>query len=407
MNNRLAMAASVLVRMGSALLAFVLIARGLGPVAYGLVATVFAYATLVSLVTDVGFTSKMLRDISAEPQRGGVIFNDCLSLKVLLTLAATICGGVVIWVMPKPAGTGLPIALLAGAVLIGAIGDLALTAYRATGRYAAEAMLTVATSIVHLAVIGWVAVSSGELFWIGVAFLVSRTIYACLAVKGAERLFVDLKLRPASLVSLWTNLRQSWAWAIDSGLSYLNSQIDGLLIVSFLGLQAAGVYQAGARFAQAALAIVMVLTSIHIPRITAAAARPGHESRAQWSILTEFALLGGVLAVMLWLGGPLITQYLLGTAYLETDQLWMGFGAFVFIRYVSAGMGVQLVALNRPLVRVVGQVIGLLIVILPFLILGSGLRLHMVPWIMSISSAFSAAFYMAMIVGRSSAKSGS
>jgi len=400
MFNRLAMAISVLIRMGSALAAFVLIARGLGPTAYGLVATVFAYATLVSLVTDFGFASKALRDISAEPQRGGAILNACLNLKVYLTLTAMSVGALVIWLVPKPPGTGFPIAMFGAAVLIGAIGDLALTAYRATRQYKAEAVLTGLTSVAHVAIIAWVALNNGQLFWIASAFLASRALYACLAVAGAEQLFAGAKFRPMGLGALWSSLRQSWIWAVDSGLNYLNGQIDGLLVVSFLGLQAAGVYQAGARFAHAALAIVMVLTSIHIPRIAAAASSTEEAQGVKWSIFGEFALLGAILGATLWLGGPLITHYLLGAAYSEANDLWMGFGAFVFIRYASSSMGMQLMVLNLTASRVAGQAIGLLIVVLPFLLIGPRLELPMIPWIMSASASFLAAFYFAIIVWR-------
>jgi len=263
------MAASVFIRMGSALLVFVLLARGLGPVAYGLVATVFSYATLASLLTDFGFTSKALRDIAATPDRGGEILNAGLSLKIYLTVAVMVVGAIALAVIPTPPGTALAAGMLGTAVLIGAVGDLALTAYRAMGRYMSETLLTAWTSAAHLIVVGWVALVHADLMIVAVAYLASRTLYTVLAVIGAERLFEGLTLRAEPLSAVWRSVKDGWGWAADSGLSYLNGQIDGLLVVGIFGLQVAGVYQAGARFVQAGLALVLVLAGIHIPRLTA------------------------------------------------------------------------------------------------------------------------------------------
>jgi O-antigen/teichoic acid export membrane protein len=110
----------------------------------------------------------------------------------------------------------------------------------------AETLLTAWTSAAHLIVVGWVALAHADLMIVAVAYLVSRTLYTVLAVIGAERLFDGLKLRAEPLSAVWRSVKAGWGWAADSGLSYLNGQIDGLLVVTIFGLQAAGVYRAGA-----------------------------------------------------------------------------------------------------------------------------------------------------------------
>lgn len=394
MLNRLAMAASVFIRMGSALLVFVLLARGLGPVAYGLVATVFSYATLASLLTDFGFTSKALRDIAATPDRGGEILNAGLSLKIYLTVAVMVVGAIALAVIPTPPGTALAAGMLGTAVLIGAVGDLALTAYRAMGRYMSETLLTAWTSAAHLIVVGWVALVHADLLIIAAAYLVSRSLYTFLAVIGAERLFEGLRLRAEPLGSVWRSIKDGWGWAADSGLSYLNGQIDGLLVVAIFGLQAAGVYQAGARFVQAGLAVVVVLSSVHIPRLAFEAQKSGLAAKLIDRVMIEFAALGGLLGAGLWLVGPILTKYLLGHAYAATNQLWAGFGVFIFVRYISAGAGVQLSARNRPVFRVIGQSLGLGVLLIIIVSAFSKIHISYVPWIMAISASATAVFNM-------------
>lgn len=407
MLNRLAMAASVFIRMGSALLVFVLLARGLGPVAYGLVATVFSYATLASLLTDFGFTSKALRDIAATPDRGGEILNAGLSLKIYLTVAVMVVGAIALAVIPTPPGTALAAGMLGTAVLIGAVGDLALTAYRAMGRYMSETLLTAWTSAAHLIVVGWVALVHADLMIVAVAYLASRTLYTVLAVVGAERLFEGLKLRAEPLSAVWRTVKDGWGWAADSGLSYLNGQIDGLFVVGIFGLQVAGVYQAGARFVQAGLALVVVLAGIHIPRLTAEMQKPEPAKQSVNRLMLEFGGLGACLGVGLWVVGPFITKYLLGSAYSATNSLWLGFGVFIFLRYIGAGVGVQLAAVNQPLVRVGGQLVGLIVFFGLFMSFASHFGITYVPWIMSLSAlATTMCYYGFMAINLPIAKEG-
>jgi O-antigen/teichoic acid export membrane protein len=394
MFNRLAMAGSVLIRMGAGLVAFILIARGLGPEAYGLVATVFAYATLVSLVTDFGFGSKALRDIAAEPERGGAILNACLNLKAVLTLAAMVIGGIAIWLAPKPPGTGLPMAMLGAAVLIGAIGDLALTAYRATGKYRSELWLTAWTAALHVAVVGWVALSHAGLPILGIAFLASRSFYAVLAVVGAERLFAGYRLSVQPLVHVWTSMKSAWSWGVDNMLGYLNVQIDSLLVASLFSLHLAGIYQGGNRFVQAGFAVVIALAAIHIPRITREIKDGGPRlSRPELLMNLEFTAIGVLGAIGLAFVAPPVTLFLLGEDYAQMGPLWPGFAVFFLARAIAAGIGVSLVSIGVPIWRIVGQVLGLSVTFCAILLVRRYWGINGVPWALAAGAATTLTIY--------------
>ncbi|WP_425992868.1 oligosaccharide flippase family protein [Brevundimonas sp. TWP2-3-2] len=383
MGDRLYMTASVLIRMGAGLLVFVLMARGLGPSAYGLVATVFAYATLASLLTDFGFASKTLRDIGADPDGGGAILNASLGVKAYLTVAVGVGGAAILFFVPGEPVNRLASGLLGAAVLIGTIGDLALTAYRAVGRYSDETWMTIWTSGVHLVLIGWISLGHGDLLLLAIGFVASRLLYTGVAVIGAERLFTDHSLRFVSPREVWTSLRGAWSWAADSGLGFLTGQIDGFLVPAIFGLQAAGIYQAGGRFIQAALGLVTILAAVHIPRLAKVAAETAGVTSGERRMMIEFTAAGAVLGLMFWLGGPLITTFLLGPEYGAVNALWLGFSVFLVIRYMAASLGAALSARGLPLVRVAGQVAALLVVVVGLTLGSPRFGLVSVPWIMS------------------------
>ncbi|MDR7115039.1 oligosaccharide flippase family protein [Caulobacter sp. BE254] len=376
------MAASVLIRMGVALLVFVLMARGLGPAAFGLVTTIFAYATLGSLLTDFGFVSKTLRDIGADPANGGNVLNASLSVKLYLTIAVAAGGAVAIFFLPGDNVTRLSAGLLGLAILVGAIGDLALMAYRAIGRYSGETWLTVWTSTFHLVLVGWISLAHWGLLALAIAFVLSRTIYTALAIIGAERLFTGCRLRLQPIGTVWVSIRGAFGWAADSGLGYLTGQIDGLIVASAFGLQAAGIYQSGARFIQAALGLVTILASIHIPRMAREASISRHLTVNERRMMLEFTGVGVVMGLGFWLGGGLITKFLLGPAYKEVNVLWPGLAVFVAIRYAAASIGAALSARGMALSRVGGQIAALVVLGLGYLAFLPKAGLEALPWLM-------------------------
>jgi O-antigen/teichoic acid export membrane protein len=386
MKDRIAMAVSIVTRMGAGLLVFILMARGLGPETYGLVVTVIAYATLASLITDFGFSSKTLRDIAADRKQGGEILNTSLNVKILLTALVLFAGTVLVLLIPVDLETRAAMILLSAAILVAAVGDLSLTAYRAMGRFVSESWLTLWTSLVHLVLIGWISLMHGGLLLLAVAFFVSRCVYTGLALRGAFGLFSYMHFQRQSLGKVLHTGRSALSWAADSGLNYLNGQLDALLVAPLFGLQAAGIYQGGARFAQAALGMVGILANIHIPRIAAQERTAAPRYRATLGILAEFAAVGATFALFFWGGGPWLTLILLGPDFAAVDDLWLGFAAFVFFRYIAAAAGAQLAAYNMPRTRVGGQLIGLAILILGFAVFVPHTDYTLVPWLMTTSA---------------------
>lgn len=373
--------------MGVGLVVFVLLARGLGPHSYGVVATVFAYATLASLLTDFGLVSKTLRDIAAEPHNGVRLLNDSLSVKFYLTVAVTVIGLICVALLRAPGEVRVSSALIGLAVLLAAIGDHTFAAYRALGRYRLEAWVTVWTSAVHVGLVGTVALLHLRLWAVGVAFLLSRLLYMLVILAGAKRLFDNHKYRALGLRDSWLMMCGAWGWAADSGLCYLNGQMGSLVVLPLFGLYSAGIYQSGARFLQGALALIAVLTNVHIPRL-AAKARLGRWpiSKMEVQMFIEFTALGGAIASVLWLGGPFISHYLLGSKFKEVNALWPGFAMLVLIRYMTASLGAALTSRDVPLYRVSGEVVGLLAAVIGLWLRGAGRSLTILPWVMTMDS---------------------
>lgn len=406
MLDRAYMAASVLLRMGVGLAVLIVLARVLGPTAYGFIATVFALGTLAGLATDFGFGAKTLRDVAAHPEAGAQLASEALSVKLTLTLAVALIGGVAVLFAPLPSDLRLAGAVLGLAVLVGALGDLALTAYRAVGHYGREFWLTGWTSAAHLALVVGAAAATGSVVMVALAYLLSRTLYTGVTLAGLAGLFPGQALGLHRPAAVWTTMRGAWRWAVDSGLNQLLGQIDGLVVAAGFGLVGAGVYQAAARLVQASLGFVAIFANVHIPRLAMLFKTSSPRlARAELQMTAEFMTLGTAFSLLFWLGGPWITVWVLGPDYGDTNLLWTGFACFVVARYAAACFGAALTAQGRPGIRVLGQVLALVV-----LVLGFGWRvpfqqLSDIPWVMTAGAVATLLTYGTAFLWRRSDRS--
>jgi PST family polysaccharide transporter len=398
------MALSILIRMGVGLAVFVILARHLGPGDFGLVSGTFAYAGLVALLSDFGLPVKMLRGIAARPESGAALLAEGLVLKGVFISLTIVFGGGALLILPLDALGKLTCAVFAAGVLTGTVGDLAMVAYRATGHFARETVNVAWTSILYAATVAAIAALDGSGLLLGVGFFVSRILYAWLAIRGAFKLVPSTRISLPTTGSLLLSMRTSLSWAIDSGLGYLNGQLDVLVLPQTLGLAATGIYQSGSRFVLAVLALGAVLSNVHIPRLAASPATAG-ALRRELLICAEFAGLGLFFALALLLGGPFIVQGLLGRQYLEVNGLWPGFAAFVFARYAASGVGVLIVGLGRPRLRVGGQLVSLAVMVVGLAIWLPSHGLVAMPWVMTGGAATLLVIYGSgrIMLGRRSA----
>lgn len=396
LSNRVAMTATTAIRMSISLGVFVLLARSLGPKDYGFITTVLAYAALVGLVTDFGFSIKTMRDIAATPADGGSILAASLSVKALLVGSVCLVGGLVIALSPLAPATKIAAAMLAAGLLIGSIGDLATVSYRGLGRFWGETWMVTWTSAAYGVIVGAIAFLQLDVVAVAAGYLASRLIYLGVALVNVQRLFPHHPLRVDGFRDILLSMRRTASWAIDNGLGFVNAQFASLVLAHSLGLTAAGEYQSGDRFAQGAFNTIGILTNIHI---TALAALPKSKAitRREIRMVAEFAAAGAFFASLLYFGGHFISTTILGAKYKSVDALWPGFAVFVQIRFISGAFASALTARAQPIVRVCAQLTGLLTLILGFAFVVPRFGLTSVAWMMAAGSFTQA---LAFFIGR-------
>lgn len=352
-SDKALMLVSTLARMMVGALTFVVLARYLGPVAFGVIATAVAYAAFASLVTDFGFAVSGLRRAAAEPEKAEQIVWHLLQVKAALSFGVMALGAASAWLVLPHAY--LPIYLLAylGALAQSAA-DLIMICARARRDFRVEARLVVTGSTVMLFGVGGAALLTGDITLCAMAFAASRVIHLAIAARVLLPLssFVPVPdLRHA--------LGSSTGHALDNILTAWSSQADLLVFGALLTPHAAGVYQAGARLVQAIVPFAVVLSTVYLPALTAAVAMndEGGFRRSVRQLNLEFAALSIIGSLGFLIAGPVFTRIVYGPAYASLIPLWSGFAVFVALRFGASGFGIQLAVRDHLRLRILANLV--------------------------------------------------
>jgi len=396
MNRRKAfLALSLLLRMASGLASLLLLARGLGPADYGFVVTIFAYGAIAALLTDFGAPIRLLRDVGAEPQRAGELVAMCLRIKTALLLVASVTLAIaLLWLRP-----GLP-ALEAGVLLYASIlvlsyGDVALVGLRAQGHAGLEAGVVLAGTLAFVAALA-LTTFSGDMLLVAAAILAARLMQAVLAFLVLRRL---VRLGPCLKWPTRNELRAGSGLALDTVLTALSGQIDLVLVSAVLGFEASGLYQVAARTAAYALLPSQVLANAYTPMLSRLHREAGNAASLERQMRFEFVLYGAGLGALVAMVMPLLGPWLFGPAFDAPAALWIGFGAWVFARFAIGGLGIALVARRAVRARLVGQGLGLVVILGGFVFVAPVWGILAAPWVMVAATLATATIYAIALSG--------
>ncbi len=379
-------AASVFVRMAAGLIVFAMLARGLGVRDFGIVALIMAYSALASLVGEFGLTMKSLRDIAHEPEKGGETLAMALRIKLVISLLTLALAALITLFFDVPMMERIAWCMLCAGVMIASIGDVALAAFRATGRFLGEFVVTGLSSILYCGLVIPAAFAGQGILPVAAAFMVSRVIHALVCSIIAGRLLPAPAKRDLDLGSMFRTLKAASPWAAFTNLAMYNAQIDGFILAHFLGPQANGIYQSGARFALSAITFATVIVNTQVPRISAAAAQGRNTLRLEAPAWLQMAAIGAFFGLGFLICGPFVTHFLLGPQFVEVDALWAGFAVLTFCRFLNSAMVVSFAGLGKAKVIAFGELACAIVATIALPMAIPALGLHAVAWVMCAAS---------------------
>ncbi|WP_418320795.1 oligosaccharide flippase family protein [Piscinibacter sakaiensis] len=352
---------STLLRLGSGLVLFLILARTLGVADFGTLAYWLAFCTLALMPVNYGFGLYILREAGKSKDHLSIILGDTLVAKLIL--AAVLSIG-----MATAAYNWIPdqqlFWLLYGMAMAESFSEYLNYSLRALGRFQEEAKLTLVTALLNFGGVIAFTLALETLPAVATGFLITRIFSLIITWRWIDK-YLPIRISTLNLAMprIRATLRNGFAYAADMALVTLNSTFDILLLSHLAGPSAVGLYQAGLKLMQGATTFAPVLSNVYMPYISERASSGDNIKKTVTELNFKVLSLGAGMGIILaWASGG-ITAVLFGTEYSEMTTLLPWFALALVLRYLAAGFGINLTAHGHQYIRVVTNVSALAILI--------------------------------------------
>jgi len=345
--NILLMGFATAVRLVAGLLTFSVLARLLGPEAFGELMLWLSVAMLISLLENFGLTTYVLRAVGANPARYESLMNEGLTAKLLLATVITtavVIGSIVIDLKQ------LDVLLI---LLIGCIADTFTefinAGFRARDNYATETRISSIFSFIHTAMVCGAVIWHPTVIVAAMTYSVSRLLVLTVTAMSLSRLGAPLRVVPfCDAIQI---LKDASNFAADFGMQSLFGQVDSVVLNHYLGPIAVGIYQAGMRLFLGGFQAGSILANVFLPRASAHihSMTLFHQTTRQLQI--AFLSAGIAFGFGIAAFAVPIVSLIYGSNYADLAPLMPFFGLLFFLRFAAAGWGVVLTAAGQQSFR--------------------------------------------------------
>ncbi len=320
-----------LYRMGTAMVAGVLVARYLGPTRFGWLAFAIAAVTMITSFTELGINSIVVRELVREPEATNELMGAALLLRgsgALLGLLA--CVVIAVWGVLPVRTEGVLMAVL-GSGLIFQVFDLFDLLLQASGVPRITAWIRIAANTLVTAMKLALIVLGAPVE----AFAVMNVCELGLCALG----WWLVGRRRGWRISRWSLvpgrirflMRESWPVAISGLAVYTQAYADQLVVGSMLGGRELGQYAAAMRLINVFAFLPMVVQIVAAPEIARAKVSGDRiYLRRLHDVYRVMMLLFLMAALPLMLLGPEVVRVLYGRAYYAASGLlpWLALRLF-------------------------------------------------------------------------------
>lgn len=349
---------------------FVLIARSLGPDAFGAFAAVVALAAVLGPFSGMGTPNLFIRDVRSGKREAAICWGNGLLLTILSGTTLTIVVVALNYIFHLKTGIFVVVIVCLSDLIFMKVTELAAFGFAASDRMKDTSIQSVVISLLRLAAIVLLIVtlhkvSLSQWVWAYLFTGMLATIYA--VYKGGK-----LWGRPRfQLASLREDISEGIFFSISTSATSIYNDVDKIMLGRLSDFVSTGIYSAAYRIIDVSMTPVRSLVSAAYPQFFK---RGVGGMRATYpyakSLIYKSSLYGAAISTSVWLFAPVLPS-LLGRQYIAAVPAlrWLALIPFlrcfhVFLADSLSGAGFQR---TRTAIQViVGLVnVGLNLVILP------------------------------------------
>jgi O-antigen/teichoic acid export membrane protein len=293
---------------------FVLIARSLGPDAYGAFVTVVAMAALLGPFSSLGTPNLFIKNVRSGKREASVCWGNGILLTVISgTLLSALGLGLSVLLHLKTVPFAVTIVCFADLVLL-KVTELAAFGFTALDQMKQTSIQSVVASLLRLAGIASLIVTTHQVTlhrWV-VVYLVTSLLGMMYALWKGSREWG----RPAiDIRALREDAAEGVFFSVAGSATTVYNDIDKIMLSRLADLAATGVYAAAYRVIDVTMTPVRSLAAAAYPQFF----RKGMGGMAQTypyalSLIAKTAIYGSLASTGLWLLAPVL-PHVLGTKY--------------------------------------------------------------------------------------------
>jgi O-antigen/teichoic acid export membrane protein len=349
---------------------FVLIARSLGPDAFGAFAAVVALAAVLGPFSGMGTPNLFIRDVRSGKREAAICWGNGLLLTTLSGGALTLVVVALNYIFHLKTGLFVVVMVCLSDLLFMKVTELAAFGFAASDRMKDTSIQSVVISLLRLAAIVLLIailhkVSLSQWVW---AYLFTSMLATAYAVYKGGKLWGRPRVQ---LASLREDISEGIFFSISTSATSIYNDVDKIMLGRLSDFVSTGIYSAAYRIIDVSMTPVRSLVSAAYPQFFK---RGVGGMRATYpyakSLIYKSSLYGAAISTGVWLFAPILPS-LLGRQYIAAVPAlrWLALIPFlrcfhVFLADSLSGAGFQR---TRTMIQViVGLVnVGLNLVILP------------------------------------------
>jgi len=294
---------------------FVLIARSLGPTAYGAFASVVALAAVLGPFSGMGTTNLFIRDVRSGKREAVICWGNGLLITVVSGSLLTVLILVVNNLLHLKTSSFIVLVVCISDLIFMKITELAAFGFAASNRMKDTSIQSVVVSLLRLLAIGILVltvhpVSLSEWVW---AYLVSGILGTGYAVFRGTALWGRPKLQ---LSSLREDLSEGLFFSISTSATSIYNDVDKIMLGRLSDFVSTGIYSAAYRLIDVSMTPVRSLVSAAYPVFFKkgvggiAATYPYAKS-----LIFKASMYGTAISASLWICAPIL-PLVLGRQYI-------------------------------------------------------------------------------------------
>ena len=294
---------------------FVLIARSLGPRAYGAFAAIVALTAVFAPFANMGTTNLFIRDVRSGKREAVTCWGNGLLITLLSGSLLTVVVLIVNRLFHLKTSSFIVLAVCISDLIFMKITDLAAFGFAASNRMKETSIQSVVVGLLRLMAIGILVLSSrsvslSEWVWAYLATGILGTVYA--AYRGTT-LWGRPKLQ---LASLREDLSEGLFFSISTSATSIYNDVDKIMLGRLSDFASTGIYSAAYRLIDVSMTPVRSLVSAAYPIFfKKGVSGIGATYPFAKSLISKASIYGAVISLGLWIGAPILPA-VLGKQYI-------------------------------------------------------------------------------------------